>query len=350
MDIFDFRNALTRDYSEYARSFINIRTEDVRGYVEQRLDGQELWPEPLLQLNPAYASGASIPSLVERGLLHTTTADVFRHGKSDSSFGVPLNLYKHQVEAIETARAGHDYVVTTGTGSGKSLTYIVPIVDHVLRAGSGQGIKAIIVYPMNALANSQAGELKKFLGFGFEGTPPVTVARYTGQDDETTRAAIKASPPDVLLTNYVMLELLLTRGHDQAIIKAASDLKFLVFDELHTYRGRQGADVAMLIRRVRDRVGGSSLQFVGTSATMGSRGNLAEQRAEVASVATRVFGRASRQSVIGETLTGYQVNSGLPDLPALLRTASRPSTRWSTPFADFVSDLFRGSGRASGVT
>src|SRR5690606_24845508 len=147
------------------------------------------------------------------------------------------------------------------------------------------------------------GELEKFLGHGFSGRPPVTFKRFTGQDDEETRNAIKADPPDILLTNYVMLELLLTRGRDEAIVKAARDLRYLVFDELHTYRGRQGADVAMLIRRTRDRVGGSSPQLIGTSATMGSRGGLSKQRAEVAAVASKVFGgEVKAEHVVGETL------------------------------------------------
>src|SRR3546814_2671222 len=87
--------------------------------------------------------------------------DIFRIGKSASQFaGEPLRLHKHQVDAIRQAAAGQNYVLTTGTGSGKSLSYIVPIVDHVLRRGTGKGIQAIVVYPMNALANSQEKELE----------------------------------------------------------------------------------------------------------------------------------------------------------------------------------------------
>lgn len=139
-------------------------------------------------------------------------------------------------------------VLTTGTGSGKSLAYIVPIVDHVLKRGSGKGIQAIVVYPMNALANSQQGELRKFLQFGFgEGREPVTFARYTGQEDPDERKAILRNPPDILLTNYVMLELILTRPHEvESLVKSAKGLQFFVLDELHTYRGQQGADVGML--------------------------------------------------------------------------------------------------------
>src|SRR5262249_47873419 len=183
-----------------------------------------------------------------------------------------ITLHRHQAEAVEVAATRASYVLTTGTGSGKSLSYIVPIVDRVLREGTGSGIKAIVVYPMNALANSQLEELRKFLSFGYPGGPPVTFERYTGQESSEDRERILARLPDILLTNYVMVELMLTRPDERArLASRARGLQFLVLDELHTYRGRQGADVAMLVRRVRDTCQAyDTLQCVGTSATMSS--------------------------------------------------------------------------------
>ena len=141
-------------------------------------------------------------------------------------------------------------------------------------------MKAIVVYPMNALANSQLGELEKFLQFGYtDGEQPVTFARYTGQESPDERRRILAEPPDILLTNYVMLELVLTRPDERKhLVRAAQGLRFLALDELHTYRGRQGADVAMLVRRLRDQCATDDLQIIGTSATMSSEGTLAERR------------------------------------------------------------------------
>jgi hypothetical protein len=101
---------------------------------------------------------------------------------------------------------------------------------------------------MNALANSQLGELEKFLGTANQ---PVSFERYTGQESSEKRASIIANPPDILLTNYVMLELVLTRPRERGLVKAAKSLQFLVLDELHTYRGRQGADVALLTCLIR---------------------------------------------------------------------------------------------------
>ena len=144
---------------------------------------------------------------------------------------------------------------------------------------------------MNALANSQDEELEKFLEKGYpEGKPPVRFARYTGQEKGAEREAIRSNPPDILLTNYMMLELLLTRSEDRELVRAAQGLRFLVFDELHTYRGRQGADVALLIRRCRQAFGGHDIICIGTSATMASGGTSEDQKREVAKVAQTLFG------------------------------------------------------------
>lgn len=287
MDVFELRRKLVEDYGQYATSFVNIADDRIRHHVDEELKGGLLWPEPLIQLNPAFESGGTVDELVGRGLLHPECERIFR-AKSLLPNGQiedrgPLRLHKHQTDAIGAANAGANYVLTTGTGSGKSLTYIVPIVDRVLRSGTGQGIKAIIVYPMNALANSQIGELGKYINLGYpDRRGPVTFARYTGQESDEERLAIMANPPDILITNYVMMELILTRPIERKLTSAAKGLKFLVFDELHTYRGRQGADVALLARRIRNACGVEDVQHIGTSATLASTtGTLDEQRAEV---------------------------------------------------------------------
>ncbi|CAG0975664.1 hypothetical protein ANRL4_01549 [Anaerolineae bacterium] len=307
MDVFDFRNHLIDDYAAYINSFIQIEDARISEYVQQSLRAGVLWPEPLIQLNPAFEPGDWIEDLVQEGVLHPECSQIFRKDKDKPEYhgvGRPLRLHTHQSQAIRTAQTGMNYVLTTGTGSGKSLAYIVPIVNHVLRRGSGRGIQAIVVYPMNALANSQQRELIKFLQEGYaEGQSPVTFARYTGQESDETRQQIIANPPDIILTNYVMLELILTRPVERRLIEAAQGLRFLVLDELHTYRGRQGADVALLVRRVRDALAASELQCVGTSATLAGVGDYDEQPAEVARAATTLFGApVGPESVIGETL------------------------------------------------
>ena len=326
MDVFELRERLVADYQSYTKSFIKIRDPRICDFVDGVLGNGAFWPEPLLQLNPTFQPGGTIDDLVGQKVLHKECSRIFRMGKSDADpSGQALLLHEHQRQAILKAREGKSYVLTSGTGSGKSLTYIVPIVDHILRNGSGRGIQAIVVYPMNALANSQDEELRKFLERGYpESTSPVRFKRYTGQEKGDVREDIRKNPPDILLTNYMMLELLLTRTEDRELVRAAQGLSFLVFDELHTYRGRQGADVALLIRRCRQAFGGHDILCIGTSATMASGGTTDEQRREVAAVAQTLFGvDFTPEQVIGETLERAtpEVDPNQPQVSEALRAA-----------------------------
>jgi ATP-dependent helicase YprA (DUF1998 family) len=342
MDVFKLQDQVIGDYAKYVRSFVRIRDRQIRDFVDSELESGVLWPKPLIQLNPAHASGGSIDELVQAGVLHEECARIFRRGKEHSLPGEPLRLYRHQREAIEVARTGKSYVLTTGTGSGKSLAYMVPIIDHVLRkpATERQGhISAIVVYPMNVLCNSQIEELRKFLEAGYgKGKEPVRFGRYTGQEQTEEREALASNPPDILLTNFMMLELIMTRPSeiDRKVVRAAHGLEFLVLDELHTYRGRQGADVAMLVRRVRERMQATRLRFVGTSATIAGAGSRTERLAAVADVATMIFGtEVTPSEVIDETLV--QVTTGVTTEEAL-RARLAGAADYSTEHGAFIAD------------
>lgn len=314
MDVFGVHRKLIEEYREFTEGSTVIRDERINAFVQDDLNAKSQWPHPWLSLNPFFASAGTVTELAAKGVLHDECAKIFQAGKTPggtSCDGRPLTFHRHQREAIDAAASRGSYVLTTGTGSGKSLSYIVPIVDRVLKAREEEGpkarkrVRAIIVYPMNALANSQLKELEKFLRDGYgDGREPVTFARYTGQEDDTRRKEIRDQRPDILLTNYVMLELMLTRPDDRrSLIKMAEGLEFLVFDELHTYRGRQGADVALLIRRVREACRAENLQCIGTSATMSTEGTTEDQKEVVADVASKLFGTTVRpEQVIGETL------------------------------------------------
>ncbi len=295
MEVFQLRDRLVRDYEQFSRSFTTIFAKDIERVVAREYASGRFWPEPMIQINPNFASGGSVDDLVASGLLHHECARIFRIKSSQDTFGKPMVLHKHQVDAIHVARKRESYVLTTGTGSGKSLAYFIPIIDDVLRrkqSGARRpGISAIIVYPMNALCNSQREELERYLLLGYsEGKSPVTFARYTGQESAEERDRIAKEPPDILLTNYVMLELIMTRflETDKAVRQHATGLRFLVLDELHTYRGRQGADVALLVRRVRQRFN-ADLLCVGTSATMASEDGTEDRSSAVARVAKQAF-------------------------------------------------------------
>lgn len=308
LDVFSLRDSVIHEYRKFATSFTTIHAPDIREQVDAVYAQNRYWPDPLIQINPSYRRTTTVDQLVAAGVLEPKCGEIFRTSSTDQSpKGQTLALYKHQEEAIALAAQGENFVVTTGTGSGKSLCFFVPIINAVLaekRTGRPARTRAIVIYPMNALANSQLEELDKFVS-NVAGDPPVTFARYTGQEKEEERIRISQDPPDVLLTNFMMLELLMTRQDelDRRVMDNASGLRFLVLDELHTYRGRQGADVALLVRRVRERLEPEKLLCIGTSATMASDGSRDEKNRVVAAVASKLFSVPIPESnVIGETL------------------------------------------------
>ncbi|MDW8467594.1 MAG: DEAD/DEAH box helicase [Chloroherpetonaceae bacterium] len=248
-------------------------------------------------------------------------------------------MYRHQEEAIRKAAAGESFVVTSGTGSGKSLCYFLPIVDSLIRnPRTEERVAALVVYPMNALVNSQCQALET-LKQRYErrtGQPfPVTFARYTGETKEEAREAMRRNPPKILLTNYVMAELLLVRPEDQRFLDwIGGGLRFLVFDELHTYRGRQGADVAMLVRRLKERCAAPRLVHIGTSATMIARQGATslERRQTVAEFASRFFGHSfSPDQVIEETLAPF-TEGRAPSVEELQAALSEPLPQEAAAF------------------
>ena len=304
MDVFDLDRTLVADYASFARSFTHIRAQDIRDQVDAIYASRRFWPEPLITINPHFEQGSSVEALVRNGTLHPDVARVFRVDVQS------MILYRHQMQAVAKAAARQSFAVTTGTGSGKSLCFFIPIIDAAIRAraaGEEQRTRAIVIYPMNALANSQREELTKFLDqSGLPENLRPTFARYTGQESTEERERIREAKPDILLTNFMMLELLMTRQSklDRTVIENAQGLEFIVLDELHTYRGRQGADVAMLVRRLRDRLCRDRPPLcIGTSATMSSQEDDAERAVAVAKVASRLFGTdIPPDAVIDETL------------------------------------------------
>jgi len=294
MDVFSLRDEIIGNYRSYVESFLTINDDRIRDFVKKSFDKGIFWPEPLLQLNPAYEKPATVGDLVRDGTLHPECLAIFGD----------IKLYAHQVQAIKTAAKWEHYVLTTGTGSGKTLTYLIPIFDYILKnqdMGSREpsGVTAVIIYPMNALINSQAQELSGRL----KNRTDITFARYTGLESHEQRKEILANPPDILLTNFVMLELILSRPHESKFVRPNASLKFLVLDELHTHRGRQGADVAMLVRKLRARAKNPDMLCIGTSATVAGAKTASERRKEVALAAEKIFGvTIKEENVIEEKI------------------------------------------------
>ncbi len=310
-------------YARYLSTAFYLRDDALR-----RMFGEKVRDErsgfakgPYLEVTPPFEPGMSVRKLVAEGVLDGRWLDT----ASDS---IPLDrpLYGHQEKAIRKILAGRNIVVATGTGSGKTETFLYPIFDTVFkeqRAGTlGDGVRALILYPMNALVNDQLKRLRAML----KSTEAVTFGRYIGETPELERAAltkyqqlgypilrnerrsrevIRQKPPHILVTNYAMLEYLLQRPDDSPLFSgdAARQWRFIVVDEAHTYRGASGSEVGLLVRRLRDRVGLHRIQAVATSATLGT----SETYADVTRFASGLFDEpfewlsdvADRQDVVG---------------------------------------------------
>ena len=202
---------------------------------------------------------------------------------------IPLGFtpYKHQRAAMErlSPDAGLSTVVATGTGSGKTECFLYPVLEHCRREAGKRGIKAVVVYPMNALASDQARRIARIVHDTPSLRGKVTAGLFIGQASRspdsrmgrdsvvTDRSAMRERPPDILLTNYKMLDYLLIRPRDRRLWRhnEPETLRYLVVDELHTFDGAQGTDLACLIRRLRLRLGTPAEKLVcaGTSATLG---------------------------------------------------------------------------------
>jgi len=315
IDVFNLHKDIIDDYKCFVNSFINIKNERIRTVVESEMNQGKFWPEPLIQFNPSFEQSTSMETLCDKGVLHPELENIFKG----------FSLFRHQVEAITKGSEGFDYVVTSGTGSGKSLIFLASIFDHLLKNKNDNGIRAVIVYPMNALINSQSEEIRKFKE-NYESVTgkrfPFTYAQYTGQEGKDERERIKNELPDIILTNYMMLELILTRSQEYIIRNSMYEhLKYLVFDELHTYRGRQGSDVALLIRRIKAQAK-QIISCIGTSATMVSGGNISEQKEQVAKVAQKIFGGAfTKDQIINESLVRcFEYSGNLPRPDELRKT------------------------------
>ncbi len=283
------------DYVRYLRTTYFFRDEALRRQFVQALESPGFLVQgPILEASPPFRRGRSIAELIAEGILHPD----FRALCSEA---LPLDrpLYLHQDRAVEKVVAqGRNIVVATGTGSGKTEAFLIPILDHLLRQrerGELQrpGVRALLLYPMNALANDQLKRLRRVLA----AFPEITFGRYTGETKETSHEAealfreqfpeepllpnerisreqMWESPPHILITNYAMLEYLLLRPKDSEFFDGETGQfwRFIVLDEAHTYNGARGIEIAMLLRRLKDRVVRSEpgrLRCIATSATLG---------------------------------------------------------------------------------
>lgn len=280
-----------------------------------------------------------------------------------SGFDTEFPGFSHQEAAWQRLSSQHlaDHtLVATGTGSGKTECFVYPVLDHCARsrkAGEG-GIKALVIYPMNALATDQAhrfaqlvASIPAFAGLrvglfvGGSVADPGQGMVMTPTNVITDRDTLRKNPPDILLTNYKMLDYLLLRPKDRKLWErnTPTTLRYLVVDELHTFDGAQGTDLALLLRRLRARLKtpDGHLLCAGTSATLGGSSDTTELRDYARKIFGAPFGPDSvvtenRQSVgvfLEDAMLDFMFQNR-PDLAAVL-----DSTRFRNP-EDAVSGWF----------
>ena len=239
--------------------------------IEQILDSMQIDSGIYLSLNPFYEqSDEPFANFVRQHHLPEKLATLFPKLAENP-------LFTHQRHAILSILGGRHTIISTGTGSGKTETFLIPIIAHCLQSME-HGVKAIIVYPMNALAGDQIERIAAYtqdtnITFGlYTGTTPEHHSKEGSERQFANqliyRDEIRANPPDILITNYVMLDRLLTREKDQRIfIESANTLRYLVLDELHTYTGSKAAHLKYLLARLSCYFT-NRITNIGTSATL----------------------------------------------------------------------------------
>ncbi len=315
---------LIGEYRRFLKTSYRFLDEHLRRQFEEHLNQADVVVKgPYVTLARDFARGATLTGLISQGKL----VPELRRARWPFGDGA---LFLHQQRALEVGRAGRSFVITTGTGSGKTEAFLLPVMDGIFRrkAQGVRGVQAVFIYPMNALANDQLERLRRLLrGAGLD----LSFGLYTGDSDKavqalreepaeterTTRAAIRRDPPDILLTNYKQLEFLLIRREDRELFTPA--LRYLVLDEIHSYRGALATEIACLIRRLKAHSGLAPGQLVaiGTSATVASREGGLEA---LAAFASALFGEEVLPGdIIAETYNDppEEGEAYLPPLPVL---------------------------------
>jgi|GEM_PF-2286343 len=328
---------------EYFKFFLTSfapNNENLQEELQKHIPQKYLWKGPYISISPNLKQG--------RPFIEFEKSRIDK--KVKEAFTYISRLYVHQKEAISKILNGENVVVAVPTGSGKTEIFIIPIIQYCFEHRSEPGVKAILIYPMNALAKDQVDRLRRILWTLNKDLPDnekITFAIYTGDtpesvkelkelegisencflpeeererlgcprncdkkqirycaDKETlycpqnkkieinyqiiTRKKIRENPPDILITNYVQLEHILLRKKDKEWLTSGT-VKYLVLDEIHTYTGSKGIDIAFLIRRLKERIG-SNIVCIGTSATLSSSQDEIERKRKIAEFATDIFG------------------------------------------------------------
>jgi superfamily II DNA or RNA helicase len=297
-DIIDtyFRYLMTR--FPLGKSNPEIRKQ-LKELLYSTIGKQRLIRGPILEIISPYEKGCTLKEFSHR---FPAWKSIVNHFESSGGFDVGKKLYVHQEKALIKSLASN-IIVASGTGSGKTECFLFPIIKYCLE-NPGIGVRALLIYPLNALVEDQIGRLGVYL----KGTE-ITFGRYTGHTPKTKREAekkeekklcpnhlisreeMRTNPPHILVTNYAMLEYMLIRPGDSLILdrRDQHSFGFIVLDEAHTYSGASGTEVAYLLKRLRHRVGRKvkNTRYFATSATLGSSDEMIDQ---MITFSRRLFG------------------------------------------------------------
>lgn len=283
----EISNYIKNEFAEFISSTYTVDDSDYQKQLDSELKSIDLFKGPYLHTSLPFTKAESLNELIDQGIVSSEFRKL-------NSVNLDRSLYLHQKQAIIKADNHRNMVITTGTGSGKTESFLYPIINSIMKSISDgsycPGVKAILLYPMNALVNDQRDRIRDLL----KNYPDITFGSYTGDtphhrdaaslqeyvregielpDNELiSRAEIRKNPPDLLFTNYSMLEYLLIRPSDNFIVSPEymKHLQFIVLDEAHTYKGTLAIELSYLLKRLCGFINVTP-QYILTSATLGTK-------------------------------------------------------------------------------
>lgn len=281
-------------YLKYIETTFFINNKFYMEEFQTLLENRDFFAKgPYVDFTDSFKKGCSINDLIKNQIFSKEFTKLFNSESNNHLLSRPL--YKHQENSIHKFNEDKNVVVTTGTGSGKTESFLLPIINYLMKQKEtntlNNKVRALIIYPMNALANDQMKRMREL----FIDYPEITFGSYTGETEHTNKKAIskyaklnngskplenervsreqmKDKPPHILITNYAMLEYLLLRPDDNVLFdnENSNEWKYIVLDEAHSYTGATGIEVSMLLSRLRNTlVSKEKLRFILTSATLG---------------------------------------------------------------------------------
>lgn len=332
----DASSEILDSVERYLKSSFNPRRSavalDFDKAISEGRNNKDIGGSLFREVRRKFAPGTSLSDFAASGVIHPDLVNF-----------TDYVLHAHQSKALKLASGeGRNIIVATGTGSGKTESFLLPIIDSLLKekeAGTlSDGIRAVIIYPMNALATDQLERLET----GLEAFPEITFGRFVGPtkatrkeaqqirgtkpfapNEKASREEMVATPPHILITNYAMLERLLLLPQWEALF--TGHMKWIVMDEVHSYDGSRALEISMLLRRLKTRTGSKTgVKCIAASATLGDP-NSKEDAERAATYASNLFGEVFesgdliRPEYVDKSLQPDPVDILLPENQELLQ-------------------------------